>query len=150
MGLDMYLTAKRYVSDYNDQDKVLGTELMRHFPELRPEETVRNIEVRLGYWRKSNAIHKWFVDNVQEGKDDCGSYWCSSEKLVELRDRCQRILDFRHLAVEQLPTQEGFFFGSTDYDEWYFKDVERTRDIMIRALELQESGGWDIEYQSSW
>jgi hypothetical protein len=150
MGLDMYLTAKRYVSDYNDQDKVLGTELMRHFPELRPEETVRNIEVRLGYWRKANAIHKWFVDNVQEGKDDCGSYWVSSEKLVELRDRCQRILDFKHLAAAQLPTTEGFFFGSTEYDEWYFKDIERTRDVMNRALELQESGGWDIDYQSSW
>ena len=150
MGLDMYLTAKRYVSDYNDQDKVLGTELMRHFPELRPEETVRNIEVRLGYWRKANAIHKWFVDNVQEGTDDCSSYWVSSERLVELRDRCQRILDFKHLAAGQLPTTEGFFFGSTEYDEWYFKDIENTRDIIIRALELQESGGWDIEYQSSW
>ena len=150
MGLDMYLKAKRYVSEYQEEDKALSTELMRHFPELRPEESIQNLDIRVGYWRKANAIHKWFVDNVQEGTDDCGSYWCSVEKLTELRDRCQRVLDFRHLAVEQLPTQNGFFFGDTNYDEWYFKDIERTRNIANRAIELAESGKWDIEYQSSW
>jgi hypothetical protein len=27
-------------------------------------------------------------------------------------------------CAELLPTQSGFFFGSTDYDEWYFNDVK--------------------------
>ena len=27
----------------------------------------------VGYWRKANAIHGWFVRNVQNGKDDCGT-----------------------------------------------------------------------------
>ena len=27
---------------------------------------------QIASWRKANAIHKWFVDNVQDGVDDCG------------------------------------------------------------------------------
>ena len=41
------------------------------------------------YWRKANAIHKWFVENVQEGVDDCGEYEVTVEQLTELRDLCK-------------------------------------------------------------
>ena len=148
MGLDMYLTAKRYVSDYNDADKVIGTEIMRHFPELNETQTVREVTVRVGYWRKANAIHKWFVDNVQEGEDNCHSYYVSREKLQELRDTCERVLAFRELATAQLPPASGFFFGNTDLDEWYYRDLEETVKIIDACLTLPVN--WDIEYQSSW
>ena len=26
---------------------------------------------QVGYWRKANQIHNWFVENVQDGEDDC-------------------------------------------------------------------------------
>jgi hypothetical protein len=151
MGLDMYLTAKRYVSDYNDTDKALSTELMRHFPELTETQTIQEVSVRVGYWRKANAIHKWFVTNVQQGVDNCGSYSVSRDTLTELRDICVRVRDWPGgLAAEQLPTASGFFFGNTDYDEWYFQDVERTVKFIDAALLLQETENWDIEYSSSW
>jgi hypothetical protein len=151
MGLDMYLTAKRYVSQYDNQDQALSTELMRHFPELEDGMSVQEVTVRLGYWRKANHIHKWFVDNCQEGKDDCGDYWVSRDHLNELRALCQQVLDFRHLAVDNLPTVEGFFFGATDYDDYYFRDVENTVKIIDSALKILDAEkGWDIEYQSSW
>lgn len=149
MGLDMYLTAKRYVSDYNDTDKVLSTELMRHFPELAESQTIQEVSVRVGYWRKANAIHKWFVNNVQEGVDNCGSYLVSRESLTELRDICMRVRDWPGgLAAEQLPTASGFFFGNTDYDEWYFRDIENTAKIIDECLLLPRS--WEFEYSSSW
>jgi hypothetical protein len=149
MGLDMYLTAKRYVSDYNDTDKVLSTELMRHFPELAESQTIQEVSVRVGYWRKANAIHKWFVNNVQEGVDNCGSYPVSRESLTELRDICMRVRDWPGgLAAEQLPTASGFFFGNTDYDEWYFRDIENTAKIIDECLLLPRS--WEFEYSSSW
>jgi hypothetical protein len=150
MGLDMYLTAKRYVSDYNPKDQVISTEIMQHFPELEADQTIQEVSVRVGYWRKANAIHKWFVDNVQDGTDDCGNYFVSQEALEELKALCERVLGFRHLAVEQLPTTEGFFFGNTDYDEWYFASVEQTLKIVDRALKLKATTDWDIEYHSSW
>ena len=149
MGLDMYLTAKRYVSDYNDTDKVLSTELMRHFPELTESQTIQEVSVRVGYWRKANAIHRWFVTNVQEGVDDCGSYPVSRDTLTELRDVCMRVRDWPGgLAAEQLPTASGFFFGNTDYDEWYFQDVANTAKIIDECLLLPRS--WEFEYSSSW
>ena len=151
MGLDMYLTAKKYVSNYNDDDQALSTELMQHFPELAADQTIQEVTVRVGYWRKANHIHKWFVDNVQEGEDNCKNYYVGRVQLDSLRALCQQVLDFRHLAVEKLPTVEGFFFGGTDYDEYYFRDVEHTVKIIDSALKLLDSEkGWDIEYQSSW
>ena len=148
MGLDMYLKGKRYVSDYNDQDKVINSEIMQHFPELSEAQTVQEVTVRVGYWRKANQIHKWFVDNVQEGTDDCGDYYVSRESLQALRALCQQVIDFRHLATDKLPPQSGFFFGSDTVDEYYFRDLEDTIKIIDGALALPSS--WDLEYTSSW
>ena len=45
----------------------------------------------------------------------------------------------------------GFFFGSQEYDEHYLKDVEETRDWIVRMLEDHENGvRGDIFYSSSW
>jgi hypothetical protein len=149
MGLDMYLTARRYVSEYNEPDKVVSTEIMRHFPELTESQTIQEVSVRVGYWRKANAIHKWFVDHVQEGTDDCAPYDVSRDQLTALRDICVRVRDWPGgIAAEQLPTANGFFFGGTDYDEWYFRDVENTIRIIDECLQLPNS--WDFEYRSSW
>ena len=52
------------------------------------------------YWRKANAIHKWFVDNVQNGDDDCGDYEVYWEQLMELKGICKRI-------VEECPLIDG-------------------------------------------
>jgi hypothetical protein len=149
MGLDMYLTAKRYVSEYNDEDKVISTEIMRHFPELTESQTIQEVSVRVGYWRKANAIHKWFVNHVQKGTDDCGNYYVSRDQLTTLRDLCERVRDWPgRLAAEQLPTASGFFFGGTDYDEYYLQDLDSTIKIIDQCLKLSDS--WDFEYHSSW
>lgn len=148
MGLDMYLKGKRYISDYDDQDKVLINKLTQHFPELSETQTLQEVTVRVGYWRKANQIHKWFVDNIQEGVDNCGDYYVSRESLQDLRTLCQQVIDFRHLATDKLPPQSGFFFGSDTVDEYYFRDLEDTIKIIDGALALPSS--WDLEYSSSW
>ena len=154
MGLDMYLKANRYLSSYRDDEAELAEKVRQHFPELADVVTryekspIKEVSAEIGYWRKANAIHKWFVDNVQEGEDDCRSYYVDRKKLQELKEICERVRDFRHLAVSQLPTASGFFFGGTEYDEWYFQDVEDTIKIIDQALSLPDV--WDIEYRASW
>lgn len=148
MGLDMYLKGKRYVSDYDDQDKAIISEMMQHFPELSQDQTVQEVTVRVGYWRKANQIHKWFVDNIQEGNDNCGDYYVSRDSLQALRALCQQVIDFRHLATDKLPPQTGFFFGNDQIDEYYFRDLEETIKIIDGALALPDS--WELEYSSSW
>lgn len=148
MGLDMYLKGNRYVH-FVDSDDAVSNKIAEQFPELAGLDIpVSYVTVEVGYWRKANAIHKWFVNNVQRGVDDCGNYYVSRDHLNELQQLCERVLAFRHLAVEQLPTANGFFFGSTEYDEYYFNDVEKTLDIINRALTLPTQ--WSFEYHSSW
>jgi len=85
------------------------------------------------YWRKANAIHQWFVENVQYGEDDCHIYEVDVDQLKELLAVCEEVLADRSKAEELLPTQAGFFFGSLEYDEWYWDDVKQTA-AGIRAI----------------
>ena len=107
----------------------------------------------VGYWRKANAIHKWFVDNVQDGEDDCGYYEVTKEKLEELLDICIQVRDssrMEEIAQELLPTQCGFFFGSTAYDEWYVDDLIETISILTKALKETDFDNQMVVYVSSW
>ena len=48
---------------------------------------------QVGYWRKSNQIHNFFVENVQDGYDDCKYHReCTQEVLENLLDRCKKVL----------------------------------------------------------
>jgi hypothetical protein len=153
------------------------------------DSKVKYIEEEVGYWRKANAIHKWFVDNVQDGKDDCGTYPVEESKLKELLEVCKKV---KNLAITQegeihtgttyttdsegksqiiehtkkgqvisninkiaelLPTQSGFFFGGTEYDEYYLDDIDHTIEILEDVLadnEANKKFWYDYYYHSSW
>lgn len=154
MGLDMYLSGKRFISEtFNKGDNERAKVIADLFPELdilgyfRPTP-IKEVTAEVGYWRQANAIHQWFVKNVQSGEDDCNPYFVDRNSLETLRELCQRVLADRSLAAELLPPQEGFFFGSQDIDDYYFEDLENTISIIDRALALPEA--WDFEYRSSW
>jgi hypothetical protein len=111
---------------------------------------VSYVTAQAGYWRKANAIHKWFVDNVQRGEDDCMSYHVSAEQLTELRDTCVKVLNDRSLANELLPPAEGFFFGCTGIDEFYFEDLRYTVGMINAELARPDFDQYEYSYQSSW
>lgn len=122
---------------------------------LGEESPFLELKFTVGYWRKANAIHAWFVSNVQGGEDECRTHPVSREELKKLRESCLRVLagfkDETHgraVAEEHLPTQEGFFFGVTEYSEWYVQDLEDTVRQIDRVLKLPDD--WSFEYQSSW
>jgi len=147
MGLDMYFSAKRYMWYNEDELKESVNEV---FPDLPEGVTPKEVSFEVGYWRKANHIHRWFVDNVQDGKDDCGDYWVSDENVDELLEICEKVLADHSLAEELLPTQSGFFFGGTEYGDWYFSYVEDTVKILKRAKELRKNTNFELEYHSSW
>jgi hypothetical protein len=183
MGLDMYLTKKYYVKNWNHMDKKdihKITILKGGKPSVIPADKVSNIECEMMYWRKANAIHKWFVDNVQDGKDDCGEYYVTRNQLANLLNICKtvlvkseiakgkvydgetwnaeghtvnyidgKVITNAHVAQEFLPTTSGFFFGSTDYDEWYLRDIEYTVKELTEILASPEDNG-SFYYSSSW
>jgi hypothetical protein len=150
MGLDMYLTARRSFWDYEDQGEN-ARKVLALFPEL-PEEVETSgtaVSVNFGYWRKANAIHNWFVENVQDGKDDCQESWLSPDNIQSLLDTVNKVLADTTLAPSLLPTTEGFFFGGTEYNEWYWRDVEYTKGLLERMLDPKMKD-WHFYYQASW
>lgn len=52
------------------------------------------------------------------------------------------------VAEQLLPTTSGFFFGSTDYDQWYYGELESTIEQIDAMLELD--GSWEFSYHASW
>jgi hypothetical protein len=104
----------------------------------------------VGYWRKANQIHRWFVQNVQNGVDDCGDYKVTKEQLIQLRDECNQVLNDSSLAESLLPTQSGFFFGETVYEDGYYVSLDYTVGIINDILENKPYCLDDLYYSSSW
>lgn len=102
------------------------------------------------YWRKCNAIHQWFVTNVQNEVDDCGEYELTRDHLENLVDDINSVLRSRKKACELLPTQSGFFFGDTEYDSYYFEQLRNTRNRIKALLKPSTLKNWSLSYSSSW
>lgn len=164
MGLDMYLRRSRYVKnwDHDDEKKVVTLTINGA---IVPLENVSSIVEEVGYWRKANQIHKFFVDiaiaqtsggmwQLQPTRgDDCLPVYVEIDDLKRLRDLCQQVLDDHSKAQELLPTQGGFFFGGTEYDESYFQDLEDTikiLDPLIAREDVQDHTFESYYYEASW
>lgn len=147
MGLDMYLTAKRYIYGFGDDDQPLRDAL----EELKVQGMeVKELSYDAGQWRKANAIHKWFVDNVQGGVDNCAEYLVTTAQLERLLELVKEVLRNRDKADDLLPTASGFFFGSLIYDDGYYDDLMHTQSIIENILSIPQFNKYDIYYSSSW
>jgi hypothetical protein len=150
MGLDMYLEKRTYVRQWEHQtpEEQYNVEVTKGGEPVKidPKRVTYVIE-EIGYWRKQNQIHQWFVENVQNGVDNCGEYCVSKGQLEDLLEICKKILNDNLLAEELLPTASGFFFGGTEYDEWYFDGIKNTIEILEEALADDNASYY---YSSSW
>ena len=98
MGLDMYLSKKVYVgNDFKDR----ADQATINVSGVKQQKVSYVIEEQ-GYWRKANAIHKWFVDNIQGGKDECQMTHAPQEKLQELLDTCNKVLKSSKLVAGKI------------------------------------------------
>ena len=162
MGLDQYLKAEMYFSAWED-----NTDGKSHYVDILSIMGMKDtkacqttpsltVTVNVGYWRKANQIHKWFVDNIQDGVDNCSSYRVERTQLQELLKLCINILNtkgekkMRQNAIKHLPTALGFFFGSTDVDSSYFSDLESTVHQLDQILHNTKFKKATFYYQSSW
>jgi hypothetical protein len=159
MGLDSYLQAHKFVwSDYEHPENDVKTSKKikkdLDISDKLPIGRVSEVTFELLYLRKCNAVHQFFVKNVQDGIDECQKADVDIEHLETLLGLIKNILgaeDKVATAQSLLPTQDGFFFGSTDYDEWYFKDLEKTEKVLTEFLaHKDELKDIYVTYQSSW
>lgn len=175
-----------FVNDWglNEDELKINTEIIEHlrqyvrfhttnygFKYLTLSASDNNDDPEMMYWRKANAIHNWFVENVQDGVDDCDCYEVSIDQIYDLMDRCGKILttipkletilaseEYDYVfptkaiktAEEVLPTLPGFFFGDTDYNYYYFQDILDTYNVLKELIENFDSEKYFYYYHSSW
>lgn len=149
MGLDMYLTANKYLSQYDEDGKEISEKINEVLGLDKTNFNVKGIKIEAMYWRKANAIHSWFVRNVQDDDDNCQEHDVSREDLIMLLAVCNHVIQNKDKAEELLPTASGFFFGGTDYDDWYFDDIAKTIEGINEVLKTFDDTYW-FSYRSSW
>lgn len=161
MGLEMHLFRNQQ-KDAEWQGTLGAAGDVKHVHVENGSPLLKREEI--GYWQKANQVHGWFVDNVQKGEDDQKEYFVNRTQLGNLLAATQEVLDNSALvlsrsseghswyeallsgaddgyvvkdpsvAKELLPTREGFFFGSLEYDQNYLDQLRYTRDILREAL----------------
>jgi hypothetical protein len=156
MGLDMTLSKRHYVQrwEHNPPAKQFDVTVTRGgepYPAIKPERVSYVIE-QVACWRKANAVHRWFVEHCQHGEDDCKEYCVSRDQLRELMVQVNLVLDQPEAARATLPTMGGFFFGGTDYDEWYVEELKETKRQIepLLADEHDDELVADYYYRASW
>lgn len=153
MGLDMYLYKKHYVKNWDwmaDHEKHTisikkGKKKLDH---IKPDRVCSVVE-EVMYWRKFNALHKWFVDNVQEGVDDCKESFVDESDLKMLLETLTYVLENKDTAENILPTAQGFYFGNDEMDDNYWNYVKSTI-IQLKDLLEEDNKGASFYYRSSW
>ena len=76
----------------------------------------------LAYFRKVNFLFEFFSGSLNEEEMTAVITRGEMEELIE---KCEFVLNNRDKASEILPTCDGFFFGSLDYDDYYFESVAK-------------------------
>ena len=152
MGLDMYLTKRSYVKNWDHmgpEERHTITVAGPQAAHIKPER-ITSIEEEVMYWRKANAIHNWFVQNCQNGVDECQETYIPQDQIETLLATLRTIVSDTSLAKDLLPPTSGFFFGSTELDNWYWDDVERTIPVLEQLVEDSNAHDFSVYYRASW
>lgn len=150
MGLDMYLEAQFHLPPYDTGlapvREAIGRAIGYAPPKEKPDNDatlmeITGVTVRVGYWRRFDPLHQWFVSNVLESYDDCRAAYVSPEVLAELEERLDLVSDDPERASEHFVSE-----GDEPMSEG---DIDYTLKVVVQAKKLQERG-WDIYYRASW
>lgn len=151
MGLDMYLTRKKYVKNWSHQpaDKRFQGVAFKGNQAIDLTK-LSYLEFEAMYWRKMNAIHNWFVENIQDGVDNCQTHYVARDQLENLLLTIETVLSKKDdkEAKTLLPPTEGFFFGSQDIDEYYWDELRETRWKLREDMEANPDD--EYYYYASW
>ena len=164
MGLDCYLYKETYITFDEDENgniiqpecKVVYNKEKTKWTEKIESKTFRpsHIVEEIGYWRKANHIHAWFVDNCGHGIDECQHIDVRYDDLLQLKKICETIVKqeegWEEYAKENLPSRSGFFFGGTEYDEYYINDCKHLIDIVNELEKDEENSTQEYYYRASW
>lgn len=135
MGLSMYLYKELYISDFQGKTSLL--EPIKNLIGAKDETgNFKHVIVYVPaiYWRGIHSIHKWFVDNVQNGCDNCATYHVETDQLKELLEMVRERLKDKPDKMSHAQMSE----------------MERTRRELEREIRVAEEEGCSFTYRASW
>ena len=92
-------------------------------------------------YRKVNCLYAYFNDRLED--EQCLVTKADVEDII---DRAKNVLlaHDEETSAQLLPTQSGFFFGSTEYDEYYYDDIADVYKQFTKYLEdwTDDTIGW--------
>lgn len=163
MGLDMYFYARKTTyksfSKWDNPDRaneVNYPEDLKIFSDYIHDRNFKSVQTetryQIGYFRKFNALHSYIVKTFANGIDNCQDIILYKEDVEQIKKVLDDVLEANteEKAKELLPTQSGFFFGGTDYDEFYFEDVKDAADLMQSFLDNFDFENYQLIYEASW
>lgn len=56
----------------------------------------------------------------------------------------------KNICEELLPTQDGFFFGNIDYNQYYLESIKYTKEKLEEIIDNIDYENNDIYYLASW
>lgn len=162
MGLDMYFTVRKssykafhgFEAEKGVEDKTEYPENLNTFKDYILNRSFRCTETKvdylIGYFRKFNALHGYIVEHYGNGIDECQDIYLRKEDVEEMKSVLARILRDHTKAPDLMPSCSGFFFGSTEYDSYYYKDVQDAYDLFNMILDNINFDEYYLVYQASW
>ena len=171
MGLDMYIEriyGLENLSDITHFNGITNVISGSDIDEVHSEDYETS---QIAYWRKANQIHAFFEDQLANGElENCSYYEIPLDTLKLLLKRCnlvKSLMDDRECGEseaiyklseedleyiqELLPTREGFFFGDTSYDEYYYDDIDSTIEQITPIIEkMEKNSNMKVFYYAWW
>jgi len=130
MGLDMYLTGKKFVMNTSINLREDGFRLCSKTLEL-------------GYWRKHPNLHGYIVQTFAGGKDECQNI------DLGVPDHIRTII--AGVKAQQLPHTTGFFFGGSDPSPERMEEDIAIFERAVAWLQTDEPGIFrSVTYRASW
>ena len=161
MGLDMYLFKVKKNKDMPVDEITYGDEIAywRKANQIH-NWFVNNVQNKNDDCRTYNVSEQKLTDllntcklvsmscNLIKGKVERGQEFKDGKLVPIIGDGM--VIEDKTVAEKLLPTQSGFFFGSTQYDEWYLETIQDTINQIDQILDTTDFDTECILYHASW
>lgn len=128
----MYLSKRTITKNYSKQaDRNYEVKAFLNgspISHVSPERIIL-VEEDVMYWNGADMIHNWFVQNVQQGKDDHGTHFLDKSKLEELAYTCRMVME----AFMREPNK-------------HFMEIDEARNLMPSSALLSKTKESDMRY----
>ena len=106
--------------------------------------------IEVAYFRK----HNWLLPFFEYGQN-CSDKVIEKDELEHFIETARQVLEASpdkriEVAKEVLPTEAGFFFGDTEYDDYYFECLKKEIEAFEEILEETDFETYEIIMNCWW